>query len=123
MKCSIWENIKSSCNAEILKEKSPMYNKLSKTLCICITFHVQVTDADIGENGVVDFSLGSSALGIFSINATGPRSAVLYLTSSLDRERLSQYMFSIFAVDRGVPRQTAQNTVSILVQVSNHFNA
>jgi len=81
----------------------------------------QVTDDDVGENAVVDFTLDAVAAGTFSINATGPRSADLVLLSRVDREILSLYTFLVSVADRGSPSQTAQSTISITIEVCHYL--
>lgn len=79
---------------------------------------VQVTDTDAGTNGEVDFSLDPTVAGLFALTDSGPFSASLYLTHTLDRESRTSYSFSISAVDKGSPRLTGQTQVTINVVVS-----
>lgn len=81
-------------------------------------FLLQVTDADSGTNAAVDFSISSSADGLFALVDSGPLSTSLYLTHFLDRERTASYSFTIFAMDRGVPSLTGQTVVIVNAVVS-----
>ncbi len=81
---------------------------------------MQVTDADTGSNGDVDFRLDPAVAGLFVLTDSGPLSASLYLTHTLDRERTTSYSFSISAVDHGSPRRTGSTQVTINVVV-RHF--
>ncbi len=78
----------------------------------------QVTDLDIGTNGMVEFTLDTSAVGIFTLRSTGSLSVGLYLNHFVDREITSEYSFTLFAIDRGVPPQVGHTDIIITVMVS-----
>ena len=77
-----------------------------------------MTDADIGMNGEVDFSVDSAAASLFSVLSTGPLSCEVFINHTLDREANSSYTFNLFATDRGLPPQTGRTTISITITVS-----
>lgn len=84
---------------------------------------IQVTDADFGTNAAVDFSLNSSADGLFGLIRSGPLSTSLFLTHFLDRETTASYSFAISVMDRGTPSLTGRTVVTVNVVVSTrpHF--
>ncbi len=81
---------------------------------------VQVSDADIGVNGQVDFSLSATARGFFSLSVVQAFVAELSLSHSLDREETDYYNFQIFAADRGVPSLIGETDITIIVSVSSY---
>lgn len=86
----------------------------------CIAFvSSKVTDADVGVNSEVDFSLDPSASNLFSLQSSGTLSAQLLISHLLDRETVDSYSFSIYATDRGSPPRTgsAAITINILVRL------
>lgn len=78
---------------------------------------LQVTDADIGINSQVDFSLDPSASNLFIVQSTQPRSANLSFSHPLDRETVDAYSFTVFATDRGSPTRTGSTAISITITV------
>ncbi len=81
-----------------------------------------MTDADIGSNSEVDFSLDPAVSTLFSLQSSGPSSARLSFSHTLDRETNDSYSFSVFAVDRGSPPQTGITVVTIIITVRNDAN-
>jgi hypothetical protein len=77
-----------------------------------------VTDADIGVNSEVDFSLDSPASNLFFLQSSGPLSTQLLISHLLDRETVDFYSFSLFATDRGTPARTGSAAISINITVS-----
>ena len=59
---------------------------------------IAATDADIGSNAEVQFSLTEDFDGTFSIH---DRSGIISLTASLDYEYIQNYTFSVVAMDTG----------------------
>ena len=80
---------------------------------------LQVTDADIGSNAEVDFSLEPSVNTLFSLQPSGPLSSRLSFSHTLDREANDSYSFLVFAVDRGSPSLTGSAAITITITVSN----
>ena len=76
-----------------------------------------MTDQDLGNNGLVDFSLEATVQGLFSLVTTGPLSIQLFLRHQLDRESRESYLFRIFAIDRGFPPLIGQTEIAITVLV------
>lgn len=84
--------------------------------CVLI-FIFQVTDADIGSNSEVDFSLDPAVSILFSLQSSGPSSTRLSISHTLDREANDSYSFSLFAIDRGSPPQTGRTDITIIITV------
>lgn len=82
-----------------------------------------MTDADVGINSEVDFSLSPSAASLFSLQSSGPRSTELSISHLLDRENVDVYSFSLFAIDRGSPQRTGSTatTINITVRIKEYF--
>ena len=68
------------------------------------------TDADLGVNGEVSYSLSSGVP--FSINSS---TGAVTTSATLDREDIDMYVFSIIASDNGTPRRS--NTTMVMVTV------
>ena len=81
----------------------------------------KVTDADIGVNSEVDFSLDPSVGNLFSLQSSGPLSTQLLISHLLDREAMDSYSLSIFATDRGSPPRTGSSTITINIIVRTLF--
>ncbi len=77
-----------------------------------------MSDADIGVNGQVDFSLAAAARGLFSLSVVQAFVAELSLSHSLDREMTESYNFQIFATDRGSPSLIGETDITVIVGVS-----
>ena len=79
-------------------------------------FTVQASDADIGSNARVLYSLsGVSCKSHFSINAT---SGVVSTAARLDYESSRQHLCTVIATDQGMPVALATN-VTLTVDVTN----
>ena len=78
---------------------------------------VKATDADLGENGRITYSIQGYHSETFSINrVTGE----LTLVRGLDRETQDRYQFSVVATDNGAENQlSSQVPVSITIQDVN----
>ena len=80
---------------------------------------MQVTDADIGINALVDFDItgGSPAsfMNHFSVIRTGDRTADLRIAQEFDRENIDFFQFTITVTDRGTPGLT--DTISRCLNV------
>lgn len=91
------------------------------TGCLTLSFMYsllsQVTDADIGTNSEVDFSLDPSVSNLFSLRSSSPLSVELFISHLLDRETVNSYSFSLFATDRGSPPRTGSTAVTINITV------
>ena len=77
-----------------------------------------MTDADIGTNGQVDFSLSAEALSLFALSVVDPLRVELSLSHALDRDTRDSYNFRIFATDRGFPALVGETDITINVLVS-----
>ena len=71
---------------------------------------VSASDADIGSNADVSFSLSSDFNSTFTI---GSQSGVISLSSPLDFERVRNYTFFVVATDDGIPRLSTSAEVLI----------
>lgn len=78
---------------------------------------LQVTDADIGVNGQVDFTVDPSVTNLFTVRSTSTLSGELLISHSLDRETTDSYSFSLIATDRGFPPRSGQTAISITIIV------
>ena len=85
---------------------------------------VQATDADIGENARISYSItGGNSLGFFGINSV---TGEVNVAKSLDLETASHaqglsYTLAITATDSGVPSRSASQSLSITVTSVNEF--
>ena len=79
---------------------------------------LQVSDADIGANGQVAFSLSADTQGLFSLNIVQALVAELTLSHTPDRETRSSYNFRMFATDRGFPALIGETDITIVIGVS-----
>ena len=75
---------------------------------------ISATDPDLGTNGDVLYGLNIFGEGQFSLNS---QSGVIVLSRPLDFERVSEYRFSVTAMDQGMPSLTS--TVIVTVHVEN----
>ena len=107
-----------------INDNTPVFDPASynrtiaeNTVGVTLLFTVSATDADIGSNGMIRYSLeNSSATVDFTINAvTGQVSAI----QPLDRENIDIYRFEIFANDLGTPQTTATATATVQVTDRN----
>ncbi|XP_065207257.1 fat-like cadherin-related tumor suppressor homolog isoform X3 [Planococcus citri] len=73
---------------------------------------VHATDADIGINRKIRYSLMDSAKGHFSIS---PEDGIVTLAKPLDRETKDSYNISIKAVDQGIPPLYNVTSLFILI--------
>ena len=69
---------------------------------------VNATDADQGQNGMVEYRPFGSALGVLNVN---PISGNVTARVSFDYEKADKFEFLIIATDHGVPPNTATATV------------
>ena len=75
---------------------------------------VTATDADIGSNAVVTYSIASGdPEGKFTVSSEG----IVIVSQLLDRENTSQYALTIMAQDGGSPRHSA--TTSVVINISD----
>ncbi|KAM6981316.1 protocadherin Fat 4 [Aplochiton taeniatus] len=73
---------------------------------------VNSSDADVGANGIVSYSL-SGAEGQFSIN---PATGQIITSSLLDRETRARYQLVVVATDGGTPQaRSSSATVSVVI--------
>nr|CAH7738219.1 unnamed protein product [Callosobruchus chinensis] len=77
---------------------------------------VEATDADNGENALIEYQIQKGAYEDFSIdNATG----VIAVASKLDFDRKNTYNVEVLAMDHGTPRLTGTTTVTINIINTN----
>lgn len=105
-------------------DNAPEFAQTSSNISVLETAQVgtelvrfRATDADLGINSVVTFSIGSgNRRDTFNIDsATG----ALYLHRPLDYEELSGYQLNVTASDGGNPRLSTTVTLSIVVVDAN----
>ena len=71
------------------------------------------TDADLGANGEVSYSLTSDTSSLpFSINSS---TGAVTTMATLDREEIDMYAFNITASDNGTPRRSNITMVTVIV--------
>ncbi|XP_070552282.1 protocadherin Fat 4-like [Ptychodera flava] len=79
-------------------------------------YQVSATDDDIGENGLVSYTItqgnGANKFGVFPDGS-------LYLKNYLDRELMDVYVLTITASDNGVPQRSSSVPVTITVMDDN----
>ena len=82
---------------------------------------MQVTDADIGTNAIMDFAITSGSPATysnhFSVVKTGDRTADLLIAQEFDRESIDSFQFMVTVTDQGTPGRmdTIDRCVNILV--------
>lgn len=78
-----------------------------------ITTDISATDADIGENARISYSLADEFLHLFSINES---TDVVSLISSLNYEIAHNYTIIVYGTDNGVPplQSTSQLFITVL---------
>ncbi|XP_064481963.1 cadherin-related tumor suppressor-like [Ornithodoros turicata] len=73
-------------------------------------------DADLLPRGNLHYLIKDGDKSAFRINATSGQLSVI---KALDREKQSEYVLTILAMDSGTPRQTGSGTVSVTVSDVN----
>ena len=77
-----------------------------------VIFTANASDADLGTNADITFTLSEPSSQFFMNSTTGS----LFLSSSLDFETLRHHTITLLAVDDGTPRLTGSATLTIAVQ-------
>ncbi|XP_038055902.1 protocadherin Fat 4-like [Patiria miniata] len=78
---------------------------------------VSATDDDIGENGLISYSItGGDEQKVFRVD---PDTGDITLSKLLDHETRSSYTLNITARDSGVPQQTSLTSILVLVRDCN----
>ena len=77
---------------------------------------ISATDADIGQNARIKYSIHTEAQGDVAIDA---KTGVIKAIRRFDRETISQYNFTVFAIDGGSPAQTATATIVMKIDDQN----
>ena len=78
-----------------------------------IILDASATDADLGVNGEISYSLTSDTLSLpFSINSS---TGAVITSSTLDREEIDYYTFIITASDNGSPMRSNTSMVNVTV--------
>lgn len=100
--------------------KSPSYtgNVLEDALVGTSVVQVSATDADIGLNGRIRYTLSEKDIedGSFVID---PTSGVIRTNKGLDRESVAFYELEAFAIDRGSPALSSSVPVKIRIEDIN----
>ena len=101
-----------------INDNSPMFSQdlymieiAENTTINTIIFTVNATDADVGSNGIVGYSIITNT-NVFSINST---TGDVVLTQSLDYESLRMHNIVVVGEDQGRPVQSGQTTLQINV--------
>lgn len=100
-----------------VNDNSPMFSEVEYNISILEDIQpsseilrVLVSDFDIGLNSDFVFSLVSSVIVPFEIEAT---TGQIFTTLSLDRETVPEYSFQVIVSDQGIPALTASTSVVI----------
>ena len=103
-----------------INDNPPIFSRASYTGSVyenrgspTVVATVQATDADIGNNSMIDYSIlpTSPDAAFFAVAANGDITAI----APFDRETKDTYRFTVMAKDRGVPPFNATATVTITV--------
>ena len=105
-----------------VNDNSPVFNPtaysmdlLENTTVLSFVLRVTATDADIGTNGAINYTIRSGNLGqAFEIDAT---TGALTLVNSLDRETRASYSMVVDAVDEGNPQKQSSSGASVIINV------
>lgn len=80
---------------------------------------IQATDADVGSNAEIIFSLENQAEETFSINSS---TGVMYLQKLLDREVEDAITVTLKVKDKGVPQMFSLLNLTVLIEDVNDHN-
>lgn len=97
-------------DAVIFPEDAPLYSVVTV---------IQATDADLGSNAEIVFSLENQAEETFSINSS---TGVMYLQKLLDREVDDAFTVSLKVKDKGVPQMFCLSNLTVLIEDVNDQN-
>ncbi|XP_066572717.1 protocadherin Fat 2 [Amia ocellicauda] len=81
-----------------------------------VLFQVTATDKDLGESGVISFSLGDE----FALFRIDPYLGDVSLQRPLDFDSMNKYVLTIIATDEGEPSLSSE--AELLIQVKNRSN-
>lgn len=76
-----------------------------------------MTDADIGLNSEVDFTLDPVSANLFNLVPTGSRSTELLVNHALNREAIDVYNIELYAIDRGTPSRIGETNITLIITV------
>jgi hypothetical protein len=77
-------------------------------------------DADLDENGRINYQLKSLDNGPFELIPNGNGGLVLKVIKPIDREEQEFYEYELIAFDHGQPRKQSSTKLSIQIDVSNN---
>ncbi|XP_057207887.1 protocadherin Fat 4 isoform X2 [Triplophysa rosa] len=97
-------------DAVIFPEDAPLHSVVSV---------IQATDADLGSNAEIVFSLENQAVETFSINSS---TGVMYLQKLLDREVEDAITVLLKVKDKGVPQMFSLFNLTVLIEDVNDHN-
>ncbi|KAA0702143.1 Protocadherin Fat 4 FAT tumor suppressor -like protein 4 [Triplophysa tibetana] len=97
-------------DAVIFPEDAPLYSVVTV---------IQATDADLGSNAEIVFSLENQAEETFSINSS---TGVMYLQKLLDREVDDAFTVLLKVKDKGVPQMFSLSNLTVLIEDVNDHN-
>lgn len=81
-----------------------------------VVIDLNATDADVGVDGTITYSISSGASGKFSID---PTTGVVVVSGSLDRETKASYTMDVLAVDGGSNPSARTATYSLTVDLTD----
>ena len=103
-------------------DETPVFDNLPYTASVSeglpsgeFVLNVSSVDADIGNNGIVSYSLNDHS-DTFTVN---PTSGAIYTLATLDRELVDSYNVTVSATDNGLSSNTATTTIYIEVIDTN----
>lgn len=97
-------------NTLIFPEDAPLHSVVTV---------IQATDADLGSNAEIVFSLENQAEDTFSINSS---TGVMYLQKLLDREVENEITVMVKVKDNGAPRMFSLFNLTVLIEDVNDHN-
>ena len=87
-------------NAPVFTNRSASFNVKESAARGTLVGVVKATDADVGSNSQIDYSIIKGARNVFVIN---PNTGVITVDGGMDRETIAMYPLTIRASDRGSP--------------------
>uniref|UniRef100_A0A3Q2UFT4 Cadherin domain-containing protein n=1 Tax=Fundulus heteroclitus TaxID=8078 RepID=A0A3Q2UFT4_FUNHE len=116
------DSCKISVEVTDTNDNAPSINIMSKTKSVTENSHpgtvvtiINVQDADSGDNGKVECSIGENMP--FLIKATSKKFYSLVTDSEIDRELASEYNITVTCSDEGVP--SLSSSVTLTLQISD----
>ncbi|XP_052793607.1 protocadherin Fat 1-like isoform X3 [Mya arenaria] len=81
-----------------------------------LIYRVSASDADLGNDRQITFSLTGNPEGVFKIDE---KSGLIQLAKRLDREKTDHYTITVHAADKGTPQLTSEVDIEITVTDEN----